>query len=281
MPVDLQPLLPHLPAWALVLFRLSGIFLLAPLFGGTTIPSQVKVFLALGLSFCIYPTLVTPGHPAAAGINRLIEQGLPLPAVVGAIGSELLVGIALGMGALLPLIGMQLAGQIIDQQMGIGLGGIYNPELEQESGVTGEFFYLLSMAIFVILGGHRVLLSILIGTFETIPPGGLSPDIRLTRLLLTLISASFELGLRVAAPVLCLVFLETVAMGFLARTVPQLNIMSVGFPLRILAVLALLAVGVTITTQTYIDALRQALQTLESFFLTPLAAPSAAGLGAG
>ncbi|MCX5659560.1 MAG: flagellar biosynthetic protein FliR [Planctomycetota bacterium] len=279
MPVDLTPLLPHMPVWALVLFRLSGLFLLAPLFGGTTIPTQIKVFLALGLSFCIYPTLLAPGHPAAAGVRQMLAQGLPVTAMVGAVASELLIGVALGTGALLPMVGMQVAGQVIDQQMGIGLGGIYNPELEEDSGVSGQFFYLLAMALFVILGGHRVLLSILVGTFQTIPLGGFVPDARVTHLLLSLLGGAFELAMRVSAPVLCLVFLETVAMGFLARTVPQLNIMSVGFPLRIMAVMALLIVGVGISTSTYIESLRRSLQVLEGFFLTPAGAGSAMATG--
>lgn len=272
MPVDLSPLLPHLPVWALVLFRLTGIFMLAPLFGGTTIPTQFKVMLALGLSFCIYPTLLAPGHPAAVGVHHMLVQGLPVTSMVGSVATELLIGVALGTGALLPMVGLQVAGQVVDQQMGIGLGGIYNPDLEEDSGVSGQFFYLLAMALFVILGGHRVLLSILVGTFETIPLGGFNPDARVTHLLLALLAGAFELALRVSAPVLCLVFLETVAMGFLSRTVPQLNIMSVGFPLRIMAVMGLLIVGVGITASTYIESLRRSLQMLEGFFLTPAGA---------
>lgn len=266
MVLDLTPFLPHLPVWTLVLFRLTGLFVFAPLLGSLAIPLRVKIFLALGLSFCIYPMLLTPGNPAAASMAAMLQNGLSLPGVVAAVAMELLIGLALGFGASIPLVGMQLAGQVADQQLGFGIGGIFNPDLESEVGVMGQFYFLLAMAIFVIAGGHRALLGTLVGSFNHIPLGGFQPGQQFVGLLLGLLNSSFELALRVSAPLLCLVFLETIAMGFLARTVPQINLMSVGFALRILVGSTVLIGALHIQSGVYGEYLRRSLRDLNLFF---------------
>ncbi len=264
--ISFEPLLPHLPAWALVLFRLTGIFLFAPMLGSRILPMRVKALLALALSFCIYPSLLDAGSPSAVLITPLIESGLSFWSMAGAIAMELAVGLAIGYGASLPMIGMQLGGQIIDQQMGIQLAGVLNPEFGEESGIISEFYFLLAVHIFIILGGHRVLFETLAGTFSTIPPGGFHPDGELVQLFLGLINAIFELALRVAAPLLCLIFAETVAMGFIARTVPQMNVLSVGFAIRILIGAFVLIMAVGIHSDVYTDALIPLINLIQDFF---------------
>ncbi len=212
--------------------------------------------------------LLNPGNPSAALVGRMLDKGMPLAAMPMAVAMELAIGVALGLGASLPMVSMQLAGQIADQQMGIGLGAIFNPDVGESMGVTGQFYTMLAMAIFVILGGHRVLVATLIGSFAHVPLGGFAPDQRLVQLLLGLLSSAFELGLRVSAPLLCIIMLETVTMGFLARTVPQLNILSVGFPLRIMLSVTVIIGGVGIAVTVYAEGLRRALHGLEVFFNT-------------
>lgn len=266
MPIDLTPLLPHLPIWALVLFRLSGVFFFAPMIGSGVIPVKVKVFLALGLSFCIYPMLLTPGSQASVMMNHMIANGLSLPGLIGAVASELLIGLAVGFGAVLPLTGMQLAGHIADQQLGFGIGGIYNPDMAEESGVVGQIYFQLALAVFILAGGHRVILGTLVGTFDHIPLGGFYADADFLRLMTGLLTSSFDLALRVSAPLLCLVFLETVAMGFLARTVPQLNIMSIGFALRILIGSLVLIAALSSKAGVFVEVMQKNMHQINAFF---------------
>ena len=184
-----------------------------------------------------------------------------------AVGMELAIGVALGFGASLPLMGMQLAGQVADQQMGIGLGGIFNPDLGRGHGRTGQLFTTCwRWPYFVILGGHRVLLMTLVGSFGRIPLGGFTPDARLVQLMTGLMTSSFELAMRISAPLLCIVMLETVAMGFIARTVPQLNIMSVGFAIRIFLCAGVIIGSLSIITAVYAENLRRGLHLLEMYF---------------
>ncbi|MEZ6190847.1 MAG: flagellar biosynthetic protein FliR [Phycisphaerales bacterium] len=250
----------------MVMFRLSGIFILAPLLGSTTIPRTVKVLLVITLTFCIYPMLLDPGHASAALLSPVIDHGLSLWVLLPHIAMELLIGLVIGYCASLPLIGMQLGGDIIDKQIGIGFADIVNPETGEQSGVVANTLFMMALAIFTILGGHRIMLRILIGSFDTVPIGGFADFEGLVTMVLGMLTVTFQTGFRIAAPLLCLIFLQTVALGFIARTVPQLNIMSVGFTIRILNGVILLIAFVTIAAWVYVDDMMLMLDVLSSYF---------------
>jgi flagellar biosynthesis protein FliR len=260
----------HLPAWALVLFRLSGIFLSAPLFGGSVIPTRFKVLLAAALSLCIYPILVGMGRAdivgaAGASLFGVLNGELSLWVLPGVIAGELVIGLAIGFAATIPLIGMQLGGRIVDQQLGLGVAGLLNPDADEQGGAIGEFYYLLALAVFLLLGGHRLVLGALLNSFINVPLGGGLPADGAVGLLVGLLESAFALSLKVAAPLLCLVFLETVAMGFVARTVPQLNILSIGFPLRIIVGMGLLIGSLAVQGDVLVGAMRNMLENVAAF----------------
>ncbi len=263
---NLDPILNHIPAWLLVLFRFTGIFIIAPMFGSATIPARIRIMLAVGLSICVYPMLLSPGRPSWGLIEPVISNGLSLWSLGGAVGMELMIGVIIGYGATLPIMGLQVAGNIADQQLGMSLGGLFNPELDEQGGIISEFFFIIAIMIFIILGGHRILITTLVASFNDVPLGGFKADGRMLDMIVALLGSMFHLGMRVAAPLLCLVFLETVAMGFIARTVPQLNILSIGFPLRILAGGGLLIVSIAAITNAYIDEVRHALRQIGIYF---------------
>lgn len=255
MPDSLQPILPHIPAFLLVMFRLTGLFLFAPLFGSSAIPVRVKVLLALALAVCVYP-MVPPQAPV----------GLSMVTLGVAVGSELLIGAAIGYGASLPLIALQMGGMVMGQQLGLGLAQVFNPDFNEQTDVLGQFFYLLAVTIFLLLNGHHALLAVLIGSFEAVPLGGFLPGESVLQLMVGLLGAMYELAIRVAAPLLCIVFLESIAMGFVARTVPQLNILSLGFPLRILIGLLLILVVLAAMNDALADAIRQSMRAMDRVF---------------
>ena len=266
---SLVDILHHLPAWLLVLFRLTGIFFFAPMYGSRTIPARVKIMLALMLSLCIYPVMTHEESPAYPMIQPVLGQGLALWSLAGVVGMELLIGIIIGFGANLPILALQVGGRVVDQQLGMSIGGIINPELGDESGIIGEFYFIVGLSLFLIVGGHRILLATLIGTFNHVPLGGFVPDGHMLDLVVGLLASMFDLALRFSGPLLCLVFLGTVAMGFIARTVPQMNILSIGFPVRILVGILLLIVALTTEMQVYLDATQRMLRQVQVFFGVP------------
>ena len=231
------PLLANVPPFLLLLARLSGLFLLSPILASSAVPRQVRAFLAIGLAAACFPALVTGPLAGFRGAEFSLFAIAPLMAL------ELLVGYVLGFVLMLPLAGCQAAGLVIGQQMGLQLGGVFNPELQDDSGVVGQFLYLLALVIFLCLGGHLTLLRLLIGSFENVPPGGMTDLAAVLTVIAGLMQSMIELVVQISMPVLAVLFLESVAMGFISRTVPQMNILSVGFITRILIATTVTAVS--------------------------------------
>lgn len=181
------------------------------------------------------------------------------------VASEALIGLLLGFGASLPLVAMQIGGLMMGQQLGLGFARVINPEIGEQSDIVGELLFLLSLAIFLVLNGHHALLAAVAGSFHNIPLGGYSMHAEAVDLLTGLLLSMFDLALKVCAPLLALVFLESVAMGFINRTVPQLNILSLGFPLRSLAGFSFLIGIIATQIQAFRDLLGEVITKLFLF----------------
>jgi flagellar biosynthetic protein FliR len=160
---------------------------------------------------------------------------------------------------------MQMGGVIISQQMGLGFAQLYNPAIDDESDVVAQVLFFMALATFILVGGLDSMMLTLLHSFERIPAGGVAMDANLITLVTGALGSALELGLRVAAPLLCIIFLETVALGFLSKTVPQLNVLSLGFPMRILVGLTVLAVGVTVLNDVLIDEMDSVLDSLNTW----------------
>ncbi|MAE66709.1 MAG: hypothetical protein CMJ18_20775 [Phycisphaeraceae bacterium] len=253
----------HVPAWLLVLFRLSGLFLAAPMLSSRVIPMRIKIMTALGLSFCVYPMLLQ--SPASAGhVTAVVGSGFSFWSMGAMVAAELTIGWLIGYGATLPLMAMQMGGRMIAQQIGLGLAEIFSPG-EEQAGLVSALFLLVALSVFVAIDGHLVLVRILVSSFDHVPLGGFRVDRSVFDLVIGLLDSMLDLSLRVAAPLLCLVFLETVATGFIMRTVPQINILSVGFAMRILLGGMLLLAAHHAQVQAFIDTMHRTLAALATF----------------
>jgi flagellar biosynthesis protein FliR len=182
----------------------------------------------------MYP--VIRAHDGAAPMpSSLLELG-------SLVGFELLVGVAIGFLASLPLLATELGGMIVGQQLGLGFARVYNPAMESDADVIGQMLFYLALSVFIAVGGLEIIFSMLLNTFGNIPPGAFRISGDFMALAAGLLTSAFELAIRVAAPVLCLVFLESFALGFMNKTAPAFNILSLGFPIRImLGTVALIA----------------------------------------
>lgn len=264
MPVDLTPILPYVPVWLMILFRLTGIFVLAPVLGSSTVPRMIKVFLALGLSFAVWPMLWVDAQ--ASGNLAMAVRNLDMWSLGLLIALELLIGYVIGYAASLPLTGMQLGGHVVDQQMGLAAAQLFNPEFDDQTGVTGQLLFMFALALFVAAGGLNVMLHTLAQTFRHVPLGGFAGFDQIVHMVVGMLAIMFELGLRIAAPILCLMFLVSVGMGFLMRTVPQFNILSVGFAIRILSSLLVMTMLIGAIAGAYGNMSGEILGTLMRFF---------------
>ena len=178
---------------------------------------------------------------------------------------EFAFGMVLGLGVLIILSGVQLAGTLIDQQSGLALGGIANPALEISGSLVGQSLFMLAVASLLVIeptGLHLMMISALVETFQTVPVGEATISPSTVELLSNLVHQSFVLGVQVAAPILATMSLVALAMGFLSRTVPQMNVLAVGFPVRGMVSTLVLCIALTGIGRHVIDTVPQVIDTL-------------------
>jgi flagellar biosynthetic protein FliR len=216
-----------LPAYVLVLFRVSGLMIVTPLFSSTAIPRRVRVLFAAAVALMIFPMLAPD-----------IRADLTLhTALLGGAG-ELAIGIVMGMALHLLFLGAQLTGMVVGQQAGLSLGQTYNPLVNSSTTTLGQLYFIVLFMIFLLAGGHRAMVRGILDSFVAVPLMGFAVGDVHMNMLVDLLTATFIMALRLSGPCLIAMFMTTMAMGFLSKTMPQLNILSVGFVVRILVVLA-------------------------------------------
>ncbi len=229
---------PAMTIWAptllLVVFRVAGLFIAAPLLSDPSLPMQVKGLLALTIGLGVTARMVEPA---------VLPESWP--ELVLGIGGEMLVGGVIGFAAQLLFVGIGVGAGQISQQMGISLANVFNPLLEDTTTILDVMMHLTALGVFLAIGGHRLMIGGLLETFDRVPLMGFSPDEPLLGAVVGLLTAAFRLGIKVAAPAVVALFLTSVAMGFIQRTMPQLNILSAGFQIRVLVGLVVMVASIT------------------------------------
>jgi len=229
----MEHLTAHIVPLCLVAFRLSGLFVFAPVLASLIIPGKVKALLVFMLAALIYPTLPASSIPAVE---------LDVVSLAVAVTGEVIIGLFIGLLALMPVLAVQLGAAVMGQQMGFGMAAVYNPALETESDVIGELMLYIALGLFVGLGGFELLFNAVATSFLSVPLGGFSANTLSKDLFIGVLTSGFDLALRVATPVLAIIFIETIASGFITKTMPQLNVMSLGFGIKVmLGLIAMIA----------------------------------------
>jgi flagellar biosynthesis protein FliR len=246
--------------FALVFARVAGLTMTAPIYGTSDVPMQVRVLVAVALSLLIAPL---EWHSAAVPYGSLAN-------LVMMLGVETAVGACLGLGVLVVLHSMTLAGEMVAQASGLGIAEMFDPTIEENVSSFARLMFLTATTIFLCIGGHRMVMAGLLDTFQTIPPGSGTFSGTLADGFTTLVGMSFSLGVRIAAPVVTALLLATLVLGLIGRTLPQLNIFALGFSLN--ALLAFAALGLTFGAAgwAFQDQIAPALQTIFDTLKTPL-----------
>ena len=223
----------RLMLFVLVLCRVSGLVMIAPVYGSADVPMKLRALFAITLTLLIAPVQFGVTPPPATTLLDFVTY----------LAVELALGFVLGLGIWIHLQAFQLAGQIVSQASGLSLADVFLPNLDISVPIIAQLLDFCALAIFMGLGGHRLAMGALLQTFASIPPGQgvLRPEIAET--LSALVSQSFQLGVRVAAPALAALLLATVVLGLISRTLPQLNVMALGFGLNAMLALAVLSLS--------------------------------------
>ncbi len=210
----------------LVFVRILSIIALMPFFGSQSIPFQLKTGLAGTLAIILFPAILAHSVPLAP---------VGLVPFVYLVFQQVFVGILIGYVTSFLFTAIQYSGRLIDTQMGFAFAEINDPFTEEPVTVLGQLYILIFSIFFLLLNGHYVFLLAIQKTFEVIPLAGVKmPDAAMVSFLTTVISGIFVSALKLSAPVFVTLFLTTIAMGVIARTVPQINVFFIGVPLSII-----------------------------------------------
>ncbi len=213
----------QLLAFILVLVRVSGIISTAPIFGSSVSPPQVKIVLSLMLALILFPFIPTiqvfPDRP---------DHYIVL------IASELLIGLVLGMIGQFLFAAVEFAGTVIGFQMGLGMANVFDPQSQEQVSLVGRFESTVATLIFLAMDGHLIVIQALVRSYSILPPGGARISQPLVDKLTELSASVFVIGLQIGAPLIVALFLANAIVGLLARSVPQIQVFVVGFPLTLL-----------------------------------------------
>jgi flagellar biosynthetic protein FliR len=210
-----------------------------PFVGGKSVPVQVKLAIAVILGIVITPTLGIAA-PAPTSVVMLLFG----------VFKEFLIGIMIGLTAKFVFASFEMAGQLAGIQMGFSMANVLDPQTSSQLSVLAQFYNILGIFLFFSLNIHHIFISGLVKSFEVIPPYGINLSGPVFEGMLTLSSELFIVALKLAAPISIALLLANLGMGIVARTVPQLNVFVVGFPVTIGVGLVVFLFSITFISST-------------------------------
>jgi flagellar biosynthetic protein FliR len=217
-------------AFLFVLARVSGVFVYLPIPGMSASAQPVRAFLSLAITMALFP-LWPRGIAPDQGISTLLVT----------VVSEAALGLAIGVGVALVLEALQMAAQISGLQAGYGFASTIDPTSQADSGVLLVFAQLIAGLLFFTTGLDREVIRIFASSLSTLPPGEFHITAGLAEAMVRLGSGVFSVGLRLALPVVALLGLVDLSLALLGRLNAQMQLMTLAFPAKMLAALALFA----------------------------------------
>ncbi|WP_394778307.1 flagellar biosynthetic protein FliR, partial [Undibacterium sp.] len=204
------------------LTRILGLISIAPPFGNTTVPVEVKLMLGVTLALIVAPSM----PPLAAG-DPLSLTGMMI------LGQQFVIGVAMGFVIRVVFGGLEMAGEVIGLTMGLGFASFFDPQTQGRTNAISQFLVLVATLLFVSMNVHLSMLSALVESFTTIPIStSLTMGFSFQRLAIWG-EQIFIYGMQLSLPIVAALLITNIALGILTRAAPQLNLFGIGFPITI------------------------------------------------
>lgn len=210
--------------FVLVLIRMSGMFLLSPIFGQRSVPGPFKIGLALILSMIVAPGVTMPEA----------SRFPTLAAFIATAAMELLVGLALGFISYMIFSAIYVAGQLIDMRIGFGMVNVFDPVSNVQVPITANFYVILATLFIFATNTHHLFLLAITDSYQMLPVGGFFLTGDLLDRTIRLFTVLFSLGFRIAAPVTVAILVTDMALGIISKSVPQMNVFMLGMPVKLI-----------------------------------------------
>jgi flagellar biosynthetic protein FliR len=207
----------HLFAWLLVFARVGSAFLVMPVFGDQFVPRQVRLVLALIISFIVTPILQDRLPPEPGSV-----MGLAL-----LLAGEVIVGIFIGSMPRLMFSALEVAGMIIAMQTGLSNAFVFNPALASQGSLPGSMLSWLALLLIMITNLHHMLIIAVVHSYDLFKPGAPLPVEDFAQMVLHLVSESFAIGVEMSAPFIATGLVFALALGVMSRLAPQMQVFMV------------------------------------------------------
>lgn len=200
--------------------RITAFIVVVPGFSHKSLPSTAKIAISLVLSWIVYTNI--PETP-------IYEHTLLF--MLGVV-REAIIGLSMGFVGKLVFSAVEMAGQLIDFQVGYSMGAIYDPMSASMSSYYGRLFYWMGILVFFMLDLHHTMLLTLMDSFRSVPPGQIGFGTFELEGFLYVFSYAFKIAITIAAPMIIVMLVIDIVMGLISRTVPQINVFMLGMPLK-------------------------------------------------
>lgn len=217
----LEPWIAGMPHVVLIALRVGSLLAVAPVFGNRVVPAAVRLWMALLVAVLLAP--VVPAPAAGGGVAAFMFTA----------GREVVTGIVMGFAVTVIMSAAQFGGRLAGSQIGFGFAASVDPLFEEQEVLLDRLQDLLALALFVTMGAHRWLLSALARSYTVVPLGEARFPPGVEALLFELFTNALIIGVQIGAPVVVCVVIAELLMALLSRSVPQLNLFSVGFGVRV------------------------------------------------
>jgi flagellar biosynthesis protein FliR len=212
----------------LLLVRPGLLVAAAPPFGALYTPVPVKIGLSVVLGIVLAPTVDLPGTVGMAALAVIIAR-------------EAAIGLALALAVRALMAGAELAGQLAGFQLGFAYAAAVDPQTGARNSIVAALYSSLALLTFLGIDGHHALLKALAESYRELPIGFGHVDAAMAKQVASLLGLLFVFGTQVASPVVIVLLVAEVAIGLVSRVAPALNMMVLGFPIRLIAGLVALA----------------------------------------
>ncbi len=208
--------------FALETVRIAGVVIAAPL-AWLSAPLRVRGALVLLLAFAAHAEGAAALHP------------LPFEQLVFSVGSEFMLGLGIGFVVRLFVAVAEMAADHIAPMMGIGAAQLFDPQTKIMQNVLATMLRNFAVLLGLIAGIHRVVLGGVLASFKIVPVGTLSNPALETPVILAMTTEAMASGVKIAIPFIAILFMSQIALAFISRAAPAMQIFSIGFAVTLAA----------------------------------------------
>lgn len=203
--------------------RIGAWLMMMPLFSSRLVPARVRLVFGLLLTYAVAPYL-----PAAPPVNFWSAEAFVLFA------NQIIIGSAIGFVIQIFFQIFQVAGQFIAMQNGLGFANMVDPINGITVAAIGQVFLILTNLLFLSMGGHLIVIEIVISSFHLLPLTDTSHNMSIFQRILQLTTWMYQVAVLISLPCVIALLISNISFGLMARVAPQLNIFSVGFPFNMI-----------------------------------------------